>query len=504
MMVPLGLILIAAAFSPGHAVADSGSSAGVSASPGTLDCNGFSPLQPGIPWARCPEIAPRGGERFEDNGHYVGHDEPVISFYSNKPGSGYAQQYEVTLPVDPDEPASASFSGPVWSWQLSPAFWFGVTMCDNESYPEGTKVCVPDSDSNIQVPPRADHAGTAYTELQFYAPDRRGAPSCHTRYCVALTITGVQANLDFSVRNDNCIQPQAFAYLTHSGRPIGPVGPDNQDVHTFAPTPDVLMMNPGDQLRISMYDTPGGYTTLVEDLSTGESGAMVASANNGWRHILWDPVNFSCQGAPYTYHPMYATAAPPLKNGQPRTWPVWSAHTYNVAYDVEIGHFEPVEEPHDDDDVFCQNRPVPGCFGDDTDFDGFSYHPDWPDGSPKHPTPFSLSSPLSRSGSGPWNQTYERVNFETDLPAIEFACDVFTGRNCTNPPKGAEFYPWTHLIPGPGGTGCAWTIGDDLPNQLSNFGGERRAWGHLLLTDGGGGFIAYLNFATEPIANPCP
>ena len=26
-------------------------------------------------------------------------------------------------------------------FELTPAIWFGMTLCDSESYPEGTKVC---------------------------------------------------------------------------------------------------------------------------------------------------------------------------------------------------------------------------------------------------------------------------------------------------------------------------------------------------------------------------
>ena len=32
---------------------------------------------------------------------YVGHDEPSLGFYSNKPGAGNRMQYSVTLPNDP-------------------------------------------------------------------------------------------------------------------------------------------------------------------------------------------------------------------------------------------------------------------------------------------------------------------------------------------------------------------------------------------------------------------
>jgi hypothetical protein len=89
-----------------------------------------------------------------------------------------------------------------------------------------------------------------------------------------------------------------------------------------------------------MLDTPIGYFTKVTDLTTHQSGFMTASVRNGFRHIVFDPKNLTCNGAPYAFRAMYNTAAAPLANGQPTAWTTWSAHTDNVAYDVETGHFE--------------------------------------------------------------------------------------------------------------------------------------------------------------------
>ena len=50
--------------------------------------------------AMCTEVA-NSDEVF---GHYVGHDEPSMAFYSHKAGSGNHMSYNVTLPVEP--PAS--------------------------------------------------------------------------------------------------------------------------------------------------------------------------------------------------------------------------------------------------------------------------------------------------------------------------------------------------------------------------------------------------------------
>ena len=95
---------------------------------------------------------------------------------------------------------------------------------------------------------------------------------------------------------------------------------------------------------------------------------------------MFNPVNLTCNGAPYAFRAMYNTAAAPLANGQPTAWTTWSAHTDNVAYDVETGHFETPDsatDPTPGEDPPCFTGPViPGCLGSDADFDGFPYHAD--------------------------------------------------------------------------------------------------------------------------------
>src|SRR5690242_75944 len=380
---------------------------------GGLDCNGFSPLQKTFRHLMCTEIASNSEYGFLDNGHYVGHDEPDLGFFSNTPGSGNSMSYQMVLPKDPAGPASGTFSGPVHEFQLTPAIWFGLTMCDNESYPEGTKVCKPDSNRNIQVPPRPDHAGAAFTELQFYPPGYAPAISCdQTHWCAALTIDSLQAQFGAlhgpgsppgAIANPNCPEPVNFAYLTKSGTPIGPPGPDTQKNQSFNPTNAVLRMNQGDVITVNIHDTPAGLSAAVTDHSTGQSGSMVASVANDFRHILFDPVNLTCNGAPYAFHPMYNTAAAPLASGQPTAWTTWAAHTFNISESGEVGHFEPVNA--DGDDNFCVKGPlVPGCTDTDTDFDGYAYHPDWPNGSANFATAAYFSSPRSLGPGGSFNQ----------------------------------------------------------------------------------------------------
>ena len=474
-----------------------------------VDCNGYGLAQnPDHPSWRCPDV--RGlepDERFEEDDVYVGHDEPVVEFFSTTPGSGNSGRYQMVLPTDPRRPPDGTVSGPVWNFQVHIAPWFGMTMCDTESFPETTKVCVPNSDSNL-VPqsPTGGHAGTAYMELQFYPPGYSPQISCDQKHwCAALTVTSLQVDWD-NVANENCIEPQAFAFVTKSGRPIGPTGPDNATDATFTPTKDVLLMSPGDDVRVTMFDTRKGFHVRLDDKTTGKSGTMTAGASNGWRHIKWDPVNFTCEGEPYTVHPMFSTAAPPYPNGQPRAWPIWTVHSYNVAMSDEIGHFETpdADEDPDGEEEPCFDGPyIPGCIGADFDFDGFSYQPVWPDGSRKHPGPLLFSSPKVQNQNGEWVEAMRSVRFETNMPSLQplETCDL-QGNGCTNPPPGANFYPWFHTVPS--GRGCAWTLSNDLPGQLSNFGGPQAAWGPVLSLDYGGGFQAVNNFASAVLPNPCP
>ena len=154
------------------------------AAKGGLDCNGFSPLQTTYRQLWCTEIAANDENGFEDNGHYVGHDEPDIGFFSNRHGSANSMSYTTILPRDPLSTPTVAFGGSTSMFELTPAIWFGMTLCDNESYPEGTKICTPDSDSNIQVPPRPDHAGAAFMELQLYPPGYAPIISCDQRALV--------------------------------------------------------------------------------------------------------------------------------------------------------------------------------------------------------------------------------------------------------------------------------------------------------------------------------
>ena len=306
-----------------------------------LDCNGYSSryksVRPGGK-ALCTDVFNRHDEkvngkwragRFEDNGHYIGHDEPSVKFISHKPGSGNTMSYLVKLPVDPKKAATPD--GKVTKYgELSIAPWFGLPMCDPQSYPQNP--CTPDSDTNTGLGAPTD-AGSAFMELQFYAPGFTPFASnisCDvTKWCARLTIDSLAATFNFAFINPACTEPVNAAFLQRNGVPTGPPSPQLSDLSSFTPNAQTLMMNPGDVLKVSITDPAAGFTTRVTDLNTGQTGFMTASASNGFMNT---DVR-TCNGTPFTFHAEYSTAA--QQNQVP-----WAALEGGVLMQQEIGHFE--------------------------------------------------------------------------------------------------------------------------------------------------------------------
>jgi hypothetical protein len=235
---------------------------------------------------------------------------------------------------------------------------------------------------------------------------------------------------------------------------------------------------------------------------------------------------------------MYSTANP---RGN-----TWSAHTYNVAFSDEIGHFENCIEidanfncavpgaqdagsglDPDDDNGFCVPGSdstlvhINGCFSADGDWDGQSYQKDWPGTNPNpgqdkklHPTPVLFTSPLTRHGT----RNYSTIAFEADLPRIEASdsqdnppfCNTTTGANCVNPPNGANFYPFYSTTKANGT--CTWQEGGDfIPGTINDFGGSSTTeYGPLLATvyptvgpSGPTTVTRFNNFNSGDMKNPC-
>ncbi len=488
-------------------------------------------------------------------GKYIGHDEPSTLFYSNAPGSGNQMRYQLTLPKDPSPSAPLS-PGKSFNFELHPTFWFGMALCDTQSYPELLPNCKPDSDSNIVDPAISpNHSGQAFMEMQFYPPGwvffpQAGGISCDpTKWCAAMTIDSLSENpVTGEVLNDTCasvtgLEYVNFAFITKSGvpQPGSPPNPVKSTINTFTPNPSAdLFMNSGDKLAVTMHDTQHGLKIVINDQTTGQSGSMTASAANGFGQVLFAPnPSTTCQNLPYDFHPMYSTSSE-------KTRVTWAAHSYNVAFSDEIGHFDLCtaisapggnctglegiandQEPADGDDVVCQPASasllvqVTGCVNPaavNQGFDGTSYQPIWPDGNTRlRPTPVRFSSPLTGSS---YNVQYSRVAFEADLPRVEnpAVCNRFTGVGCTlipstdDPAIGgtgfapAAFYPF-FSIQNVGGR-CVWQEGNHIPGSINDFG-QNAQYGTLLnltytLVGGGGApTTRYNDFRNIVSKNPC-
>jgi hypothetical protein len=486
---------------------------------GELDCNGYSRRQHAVRRSMaCTDI--RGQKhrttdwtwngRFFDNGHYIGHDEPDMTFLSGAAHSGDNVTWSETLPSDPSAaPTVASPGSDVTHWfELSIAPWFSMAMCDSNSYPQ--LPCTPNSDENAPssvsiIGPRGyPGAGSAFMEMQFYppgfAPFADGVSCDNTHWCSALTIDSLECTLGFAQCNPNCTEPVNFAFVQRNGVPAGAPSPQNANLQTFTQNSQTLLMNPGDRLTIHMWDAavpgqPGqrAFEVMIKDLTTGQSGFMQASAQNGFQNTSI----VDCSGTPHNFEPEYNTA----KRGNITPW---AALQTNISTQFEIGHFEPCTSlqgsfefslfgqatdksgiscngpyeaaapPDGPDnaetgDPFCypigdthgslHTAPdtVTGCIqtvtqNGDLDFDGTPYYADWPlSTSPTSTFPGSFQQALPVTEG----RQYPQYFIQTDAALSESTC-TSTGAGCALPPPNGpgKFYPyWSRS-----GSGTACTI----------------------------------------------
>jgi hypothetical protein len=482
-----------------------------------IDCSTGTPL--------CTEVA--DSEEVFGEGNYVGHDEPAATFYDSHAGAGNNATYVVRLPKDPPTPPKQDGTGGTFNFQLHPAFWFGMALCDNQSAPEFTHAaCKPDSDTNIfdgANPNAADyigkHPGTDFLEVQFFPPGWVPWPagfSCDaSKRCAAMAIFSLSQDQNTgTLNNANClatagVEPANFAFITRNGHPHAPPSPLAATAATFTPNPAPdLFMSSGDQIVLSIRDSRDGLRADLIDLSARSAGSMTASAANQFAQINFEPTAATCSQSPYTFRPMYASSSE-------HTRVPWAAHTYNIAMSDEIGHFEYCDavdaeggnctapggadrgNPPDGDDTGCFSGAtslrihVGGCIATENDFDGTSYVRDWPGSTTPnrdrllHPEAIQFTSPVFNGF-----HRYARSGFEADLPRIEAAdtidpkfppCDRSTGANCVNPPPGAQFYP---LFTTRGfGAACHWQLGGpNIPGTTNTFGGSSTTEFGALLT----------------------
>jgi len=526
----VGLILgvVAAVAFSGSAAAKTSSL--MPAAKGGLDCNGWSPIQQSNrPFGQCTDVRGFQGVdnafnqdgRFYDNGHYIGHDEPDLTYLSDTTGSGNNVTWTETLPMDPVAAPTVQTPGSdVTHWfELSVAPWFSMALCNPQSYP--LNPCTPKSDKNAPHG-KFTGGGSSFLEVQFYPPGM--APffdniSCdNSHWCASLHINDLECTFGFASCNRNCEEPTNFAFIQRDGIPTGPPSPQESNLATSTPNSETLLMNPGDKLKVSIHDAavPGGgghaLVVSIDDLTTKQSGFMQASAANGYAATSI----VDCSGTPFNYEPEYNTAN--KANIVP-----WAALQTDISTQFEIGHFTPCtslsnlstdfgldfltdgdpfyltchgpyEEQNDGaannpegfgGDAFCWPKgdthtaiggsdpnTMTGCLdflsGGDLDFDGTPYYADWPTGTaPTATTPssFQQSTPVSRGS------LYPRSFFQTDLALSEATCQVsFSG--CTVPPPGpGNFYPyWSRIRQG---NQCSILFGNVSSGPgVTNFGGD--------------------------------
>jgi hypothetical protein len=501
---------------------------------GELDCNGYSRRQQSVHrFALCADVQGIGGVhnrntwngRFFDNGHYIGHDEPDVTFLSTAAGSGNDVTWSETLGTDPSAPPTVSTPGSdvTHYFELSVAPWFSMTVCDPQSYPQNP--CAPGSDANAPTcaGPHVVNAGCfpgagdALVELQFYPPGM--APfvdsiSCdNTHWCSALTIDSLECNAGYQSCNAGCEEPVNFAFVQRNGVPTGPPSPQDSTAATFTQNAQTLMMNPGDHIVVHMWDAPvphgGGHALEVQirDLTTGQTGYMQASAANGFANTSFS----TCNGTPFNFEPEYRTASP-------GNFSSWGALRTNVSTEFEVGHFTPCtsvnstarlpisagvsdifykdckgpyettndNQTQESSDALCYPagdthgvlnaapNELTGCEDNfyqngDVDFDGSSYWADWPTGvaaTSTLPGSFVERAPTSAGSS------YPRLFIQTDAAYADPNCPVSltASPSCVIPPPGpGAFYPYWSFA-GSGSASCALEFGN-VSSGVNNMGG---------------------------------
>ena len=244
-------------------------------------------------------------------------------------------------------------TGGTFNFQDRIAFWFGMDLCDNQSAPEFTHdPCTPNSDTNI-------FDGADPTQARLHRPSPgHGVP----RAAVLSARVGAlperhQLRRTQVVRGDGDLQlqqrpehrrRQQRRLPEHGRRRAGELRVHHQERHAAGtararssharrrsrPTPPRTCSWARATRSTSRSTTPPtGSVTEIRDLTTGQSGSMTASVANGFAQVNYEPTASTCTQTPYAFHPMYSTSSE-------HTRVPWAAHSYNVAFSDEIGHFE--------------------------------------------------------------------------------------------------------------------------------------------------------------------
>jgi hypothetical protein len=415
-----------------------------------------------------------------------------------------------------------------------------MVMCDPNGSPNpdgaaldghATRACRPDSNSNLFASENPSSPryfglgpGQAYEEMQFYppgwAPWPAGIGCTAKQWCAALNIDTFADNENTGALNNTaCLnsvgpEPVNFAFVTKNGVATAPGNPGAPQHFIPVPAKD-LLMNSGDKLTVHLFDTRAGLKVTIADHTTGVHGSMTASAANGFGTVVFDPKATKCTITPWNFHPEFSTSTPQTRNFN-------AAHTYNVAFSDEIGHFEycgkvandaisscqqplgpdtndgePAPDPAGDDDGCLPasaslDVKIAGCLDIDGDFDSVPYTDSWP-GSISNSVADRLLHPTSELFSSPTThgRNFTSMAFESDISRDESADTAFNvavpcqrhflnpmdphpGLGCVNPPPNSVFYPFYSIRNTV--NGCMWQEGGPyIPGTTNDFGGSAAA-----------------------------
>jgi hypothetical protein len=292
-------------------------------------------------------------------------------------------------------------------------------------------------------------------------------------------------------------------------------------------------MNPGDHLRIHIWNAPVpgekgqmALETSIDDLTTHKFGWMQASAKNGY---MATNIN-DCSGTPFNYQPEYSSAGP-------LDIVPWAALQTNISTEFEIGHFEActslsqkmtLSEPGFTDsfwnkchgpyenagapdsktpeagDALCYPKGdthggtappniVTGCEDNwfqngDLDFDGNGYWREWPNSTTpdSFPSTFLQSPPTTGNGAA-----YPKFQIQTDTALSESTCQFPNTSGCAVPPPTApgKFYPYWTLT-----KSCVLEFG--MMTNGNSFGMDRQ-YGKIHVK------VGYPEFFGPIMSNPC-
>ena len=382
-------------------------------------------------------------------------------------------------------PNQAGTAG-TWNFQLHPAFWLGMALCDNQSAPEFTHApCAPEQRHQhlrrhepgrrrtTSASTRARRSSRCSSTRPAGRPGRRASAATRRKWCAAMAIFSLQPGSEHGRPEQrrlpatrSAIEPANFAFITKSGVPHAPPAPLGQtdgDVHAERgdrpvhelgrpadgrhprrrrrpdgdrPRPDDRpdRLDDGErrqrlragQLRAGRGDLPPGAVHVppdVRDLERAHARA-VGGAQLQRRLLGRDRALRVLLGRSPA---RAATASPTTRARSTTTTRAASARPSRCSCRSE-----------------AVSPPTPTSTAPRT-------RPDWPGTDPNrgqdtkyHPTAITFTSPLFNG-----TQNYSRVAFEADLPRIEAPdsggiCDRFTGSELRQPAAGLELLPDLH------------------------------------------------------------